>query len=223
MKRLSGVLFTLLFSLCSLGFSIFSVAYNTSDYHAFQQRFNIEEATGKTQQELDIVNRDIVLYLQTGEPSRMSDHFGERECAHMEDVFGLFSLARVVSLIGIAGASAFLVARCRDQHPQAAYVAWLTQGAVFVLLAGVAFLATQSWETVFTTFHHVFFRNDLWILNVDTDLMIQMMPAPFFMAMAKGIALRFVVGTLLGQGLWTLAGRHRMSTKKVMPKGEKDV
>lgn len=223
MKRISGVVFTLLFSLFSLGVSLFSVAYNTEGYRTFQQRFAIEEATGKRQQELDIVNRDIVLYLQTGQTSCMTDHFGERECAHMEDVYALFSLARVVSLVGIAGAAVLLVARERDIHPQVSYVAWVTQGLLFLLLAVLAFLAVQSWEKVFTTFHHLFFRNDLWILDAETDLMIQMMPAPFFMALARGIALRFVACALLGQGLWTLAGRDRVSGKKGMPKGENDV
>lgn len=220
MKRVSGVLFTLLFSLFSLGISLFSVAYNTEGYHALQQRFSAEETIGKRQQELDIVNRDIVLYLQTGEISRVTDHFSERECAHMKDVYELFSFSRVACLVGIAGASAFLIARKRETHPQAAYAAWVTQGILFLLLATLVFYAVQSWGEVFTTFHHVFFRNDLWILDAETDLMIQMMPAPFFMAMAKGIALRFVAYSLLGQGLWALAGRDRVSVKKGKPKGE---
>ena len=81
----------------------------------------------------------------------------------------------------------------------------------------------QSWQSVFTRFHHLFFRNDLWILNVETDLMIQMMPEPFFMALAKGIAIHFVILSLLGQGVWMLAGKRFFSSERVMRKGETNV
>lgn len=223
MKRVSGIAFSLFLLLFSLSISLFSVAYNTKGYRALQQELKIEEATGKTRQELDNINRDIVLYLQTGEPSLMTAHFGERECAHMVDVYALFCFARVVCLASAAGLSALLVARYRDRNPQKMYVSWLVQALIFLLLSALSFFAMQSWQDVFTSFHHLFFRNDLWILNVETDLMIQMMPEPFFMALAKGIAIRFVILSLLGQGVWMLAGKHFFSSERVMRKGEMNV
>ena len=37
-------------------------------------------------------------------------------------------------------------------------------------------------------FHHIFFNNDLWMLNPDTDLLINIVPEPFFMDTAARIA-----------------------------------
>ena len=45
--------------------------------------------------------------------------------------------------------------------------------------------------------------------------MIQMMPTPFFVGLAKGIAVRFIVLCLLGQGLWFLAGHRREEGSRV--------
>lgn len=223
MKRLSGIAFTVLLALFSLTLSIFAVAYNAHDYHTFQQKNAIEEAAGKTQEELDRVNQDIVIYLQNGEPSRMTDHFGDRESAHMVDVYALFSLARIICLVSAAAMAGLFVARRHAERPQSDRVAWVAQAVVFLLLAALALFAIQSWQSVFTTFHHLFFRNDLWLLDPDTDLMIQMMPAPFFMGMARGIALRFVLLSLLGQGLWTVAGRRPLFKTKAKSKGEHHV
>ena len=40
-------------------------------------------------------------------------------------------------------------------------------------------------------FHHIFFDNDLWILDPSTDLLINIVPEPFFMDTAGRIALTF--------------------------------
>lgn len=209
MKRAGGVLFALCLTLFSLGIAIFAVSYDTDSYHAFQQEHAIVEATGKNQDDLDKVNADIVRYLKTGEPILMTRNFGERECAHMTDVFSLFSLARVLCLLSAAGAAALLIFRKKERNPASASASLCSQAVVFVLLIILAFFAWTQWDTLFTTFHHIFFRNDLWLLNPETDLMIQMMPTPFFVGLAKGIAVRFIVLCLLGQGLWFLAGHRR--------------
>ena len=43
----------------------------------------------------------------------------------------------------------------------------------------------------FTAFHHIFFDNDLWILDPRTDLLINIVPEPFFVDTAARIGLLF--------------------------------
>ena len=133
----------------------------------------------------------------------------------MTDVFSLFSLARLLCLLSAAGAAALLIFRKKERNPASASASLCSQTVVFVLLIILAFFAWNQWDTLFTTFHHIFFRNDLWLLNPETDLMIQMMPTPFFVGLAKGIAVRFIVLCLLGQGLWFLAGHRREEESRV--------
>ena len=62
----------------------------------------------------------------------------------------------------------------------------------------------------FTYFHEIFFNNDLWLLDPKTEILIQMMPEPFFIKAAIGIGLYYgsslilmiVVGLLLYKIKW---------------------
>ena len=60
-----------------------------------------------------------------------------------------------------------------------------------VLLIG--FLAASNFTKYWTIFHHIFFTNDLWLLDPKTDLMIQMLPEQFFSGMALDIAVSFFI------------------------------
>ena len=45
----------------------------------------------------------------------------------------------------------------------------------------------------FMIFHEMFFTNDLWLLDPDTDLLIRMLPEGFFLDMAKRIGFIFLI------------------------------
>jgi len=45
-------------------------------------------------------------------------------------------------------------------------------------------------------FHQIFFDNDLWILDARTDLLINIVPEPFFMDTAARIAMLFAGSVL---------------------------
>ncbi len=50
-----------------------------------------------------------------------------------------------------------------------------------------------GFERLFTTFHQVFFTNDLWLLDPGQDIVIGLMPLAFFMWASKvGLGLYFV-------------------------------
>ena len=53
-------------------------------------------------------------------------------------------------------------------------------GIVGSLMLGVAFFAYVDFTRFWTLFHHIFFRNDLWLLNPSTDILIMMVPEGFF-------------------------------------------
>jgi uncharacterized membrane protein len=59
----------------------------------------------------------------------------------------------------------------------------------------------------FTVLHRLAFRNELWLLNPQQDLLIQLMPQPFFEEYAllglksTGLALAGLLALLLGENL----------------------
>ena len=62
-----------------------------------------------------------------------------------------------------------------------------------ISLIALALIVSTNFNKYFTLFHHVFFTNDLWILDPNTDLMIQMLPEAFFSGMALKILLSFII------------------------------
>ena len=53
-------------------------------------------------------------------------------------------------------------------------------GLWLLLGAGLTALALSGFDSFFIGFHKLFFDNDLWLLNPQTDLLIALMPTPFF-------------------------------------------
>lgn len=126
--------------------------------------------------------------------------FNEREVAHMEDVRTLFLHAIWIRriLLGFLLLSILLIA--------------MTGGNVFYQLSGgyiktvllflSAFLVLiyyifQDFSSAFVTFHHMFFRNDLWILDPATDNLIVIVPEGFFFDTAAYIGFLFVAGLFI--------------------------
>ena len=59
------------------------------------------------------------------------------------------------------------------------------------LVAGVLFMT--DFHRYFMIFHEIFFKNDLWLLDPDTDLLIRMLPEGFFLDMVKRIGFIFLI------------------------------
>lgn len=128
--------------------------------------------------------------------------FNEREKLHMEDVQRLFlgglKIRRIAGILFIASLLAvfFLKGSLRKILPQ--MYGW----AVVLFLGGTAALGgliAVDFNKYFVLFHKIFFTNDLWLLDPDTDLMIRMLPEGFFSDMVARIGGIFITSLLL---LW---------------------
>jgi len=132
--------------------------------------------------------------------------FNEREVAHMADVKRLFDLERrVVPAFFFPGVALLAVGLIGGGWAGRLRRAGLT-GQIFwlSLLAFMAVWAAIDFNGVFRIFHRLLFTNDLWLLNPETDLMIRMLPEPFFMKLALRAAVWMLAGQLLLAALWGL-------------------
>ena len=86
-------------------------------------------------------------------------------------------------------------------------------GAFLLLIAAAAAVwAAIDFVSLFTLFHQLLFTNDLWLLNPQTDLLLMLMPEPFFIAYAKDAGLRIgmvLLGALLALHVVSLIIRER--------------
>ncbi|NLY53144.1 MAG: TIGR01906 family membrane protein [Firmicutes bacterium] len=115
----------------------------------------------------------------------------EREVLHMQDVQGLFFLAKRVAsllLIVLAIVAIFYYRADKLEH----FYGQLLTGAIGALLLGLllAFTISRDFNQSFTLFHHLSFDNDLWLLDPATDLLIRLLPEVFFANAALQIGLR---------------------------------
>lgn len=127
------------------------------------------------------------------------EFFNEREIAHMEDVQGLFLGAIFLRrlCVGIIAASIILLilAKSDIKHLLPKMIC-IGTGLFFFLIAALSLIISTDFTKYFIIFHKIFFDNDLWILDPSTDLLINIVPEPFFMDTAFRIA-----GTFAGSVL----------------------
>ena len=64
-------------------------------------------------------------------------------------------------------------------------------GMFFAIALSIAGIVASDFSRYFIVFHQIFFDNDLWILNPATDMLINIVPEPFFMDTALRIAVTF--------------------------------
>ena len=144
---------------------------------------------------------DLVIYTKIGNIER--EFFNAKEKKHMQDVQKLFLDAQqirfgaVLLVILVSGCLLFFKkGLCLLQGIQWGILGFM---ALIGMLAG---LMAYNFNRYFTLFHLLLFNNDDWILNPQTDLLINIVPEGFFRDTAFWIAGLFIVGALF---IWLLA------------------
>lgn len=166
------------------------VAFNRNFYKEEYEKNNVMSVTGMSIDELMKVTQIMQKYLMDKEETldvmakingSMQRMFNDRELAHMKDVKDLFQMGFLTRNISII---VFILIFTYFLFAKSFYKAfdYLLKGTIFIiiLLLVFALAVTLNFDNWFTGFHLVFFDNDLWLLNVETDRLIQMFPLEFF-------------------------------------------
>lgn len=131
------------------------------------------------------------LHVTTTMGGQQREFFNEREISHMEDVQVLFLKAMSIRRICLAAAALLLIfmaaakGRMRQTLPSSLCIGC---GLFFGLITALALIISTDFSKYFVMFHHIFFTNDLWILDPATDMLINIVPEGFFMDTAARIA-----------------------------------
>lgn len=188
--------------------SIEWVAFDLDHYDKEYKRLDIPGSTGISQEDLIIITQDILNYLRgKREDLNVSapvhgqerDIFNQRETQHMVDVKELFVLAYKLRWISFGLFVGILVILIRLRGKSGLrdlgvlYLVILAILGVFSII--LLILIYIDFTSVWNEFHHIFFTNDLWLLDPDKDILIQMVPEEFFFATVMRILRIF--GSLL--------------------------
>jgi len=190
--------------------SVEAVVYWTPGYFEKEySKYRVNEAVEMEMEDLLDVTREMMAYLRgnredlhvdTIVDGQQREFFNAREIAHMEDVRDLFLAAimiRRVCLGIIAGSVIALVltkADIRRGLPKQICIGTITFFGVLAVLAGII---STDFSKYFIIFHEIFFNNDLWVLDPRTDLLINIVPEPFFVDTAARIGLTYGISVVL--------------------------
>ena len=119
--------------------------------------------------------------------------FTDREKAHLADCRELFLKgirARVIACLLLAAFAVFIYVHNGKQKTSVLLAKGYLRslGFVAVMAAIIAVLCIIDFTQVFTVFHHIFFDNDLWILDPNKDNLINIMQEDVFSDAAMWIA-----------------------------------
>ena len=203
MKKAGLVLLIISLSLFCLLISFEQHSFDKNNYMYNYSIHNIEEVTGKSKEELSDITDKLIEYLKenAGEEA-LKPHYNEKEVLHMEDVQVLFKYGLILKYITmILSLGIIILFAVRGEKNllgrymfKGMFVNWLIMG-----LLGIMILF--DFNKYFTYFHLIFFTNDLWLLDPETDLLIQMLPEEFFIDIAKQIGLSFLMYVATIQGI----------------------
>ncbi len=172
---------------------IFWVAFDINHYKREYAKLGISESTGMNSEDLLNTTHELLDYIRgKREDLKISAvvHgqerlvFNQREIDHMVDVKDLFSLAFNLRWISFGIFALFFSILAKLKGKDAIRNLCITYLVVLAVLMVIAIVLIAfifiDFTAVWDQFHYIFFDNDLWLLNPDTDIMIQMVPEMFF-------------------------------------------
>lgn len=201
LKRVSYWVVAITLPVVILFYSLEFAAFNQNFYIAEYEKYNVSKNTGIEQNELMEITDALLSYLK-GEREDLEVYgkvfgserliFDERDQAHMVDVRDLFlkgfALKRLL-LILLVNAFVYLLVR---KHRIALARTVLRSSLISigtVLLLGL--IISTDFSKYFDIFHYIFFDNDLWRLDPQRSILINLVPLGFFMDIVLRIAMYF--------------------------------
>jgi integral membrane protein (TIGR01906 family) len=173
------------------------------------QENRVDLTTGLDEPQLERIADAFVAYFQAPPgPLQM-----QISVQHMEDVQALIQLflrLQLVALAVVVVRAGLAVAFDRSTVPVGRELLW-SAGLVVVLVALVGVLSLVDFTELWTRFHQIAFRNDLWQLDPSRDYLIMLFPEPFWytatIRMAVTVALETLGVAVLGALLAFVAPR----------------
>lgn len=227
LHKFLGILCAFALMITLLITSIEAVTYWTPGYYEKEYaKYNVLESVDMEMDDLLDVTHEMMAFLRGnradlhvptivgGQPR---EFFNEREIAHMVDVQGLFLAAislRRICLVLIIACVALLFALKADVKRVLPKMLCIGTGLFFATLAVLTGIISTNFSKYFIVFHHIFFNNDLWMLDPRTDLLINIVPEPFFADTAARIGITYGISVATVFVLCILWMKHNKKTQQ---------
>lgn len=207
--RFLGILCAFCLMIIFLFTAVEAVAYWTPGYFEKEYtKYHVAEDVNMEMKDLLYVTHEMMAFLRGDRedlhvPTIVDgverEFFNEREIAHMEDVKGLFlsaiALRRACAVITVLSIALLFLLKARVKYVLPRMLC-IGAGLFLATAAVLTGIISTDFSKYFILFHKIFFSNDLWILDQATDLLINIVPEPFFMDTAARIGITFAAMTV---------------------------
>ena len=195
-----------IFALLITGFQL--AVYGDSHYGFYKKEYEKYRVTDDLNMKIDnvmavtehmmayLIGKEEKLSIVTDVDGEHQDFFNEQDRLHLADVRNLFlgglKLRNYAVILAII---LMIVLRAKKADfrrlvPQG----YLQALFVYLILAAILGVAMSiDFTSCFTLFHKLFFTNNLWIFDPETDYMIRMLPEGFFSDMVIRVGVIFIV------------------------------
>lgn len=158
---------------------------------------HIPERSGLSAEEIRLNYDALIDYnsiLMRGELDFPTLPMSENGRIHFEEVKNIFTSVQVLCLVSFLACAVLFFFHYRQRD-----LRFLRLASLFSLgiPAVLGLLIAAGWDKFFVVFHKLFFRNDYWLFDPQTDPVINILPDAFFLHCALMILAVIVLGSLL--------------------------
>ncbi|WP_288980332.1 TIGR01906 family membrane protein [uncultured Parvimonas sp.] len=197
MKKIFAFLISISIVLFVLLYSIDFMAKDISYYNNFHSEYKIDEVSGLSKEWITEASDSLVKFIKNGDKEFLKKNFNEKEILHMEDVYKLFVLDRIVYITLLIISLAGIIYKLSKKENY--FFNMLRKYILISYALVISFLGICSlfFSESFIYFHKLFFSNDLWLLDYETDLMIRILPEEFFFTLFVNVLMISTVAVIL--------------------------
>lgn len=196
-----------------------------SYYQKEYEKYHVLEDLDMKMEDVMYVTEEMMAYLRgdrkelkviTTVEGKRIDFFNEQDRFHMEEVQGLFlggiRLRKYASVLLVV--CVLILLRRKENLFRILSKSWYIVLGIFLAMAAlIGIMVLWNFDAMFLLFHELFFDNDLWIFDPNTDYMIRMLPEGLFFDFVFRIGSFFLIG--MGMiSLLCLAVGHRIKSRK---------
>ena len=205
MKRILSFLFGWCFIIVCVVFSVKSTALNPNFYIPKYEEMHLAQDIGVSKKDLNQSIRLLLDYLDDkrddikGTITWYGNHqetFNERETSNIVDVKVLYQNAVKVAKISLVILALILLYfYWNEKEKMFAYLSKGFLGALLTLIIMLVFFGfwiLTDFTSFWTWFHTIFFSNQLWLLNPNTDFMICMLPETIFYQLVLSCVIKVI-------------------------------
>ncbi len=211
--RKNKILFGISFFCLIISLLLTIIDLNCFDQSFYQKEYvqnNTSEETGMNEEDLWDTTLVLFDYLHDARDDLSVQHevngtvreiFDSREKAHMVDVKNLYLNTIVVrNVLAIVGSILFVVSVLLNKKN------WITSmyigykrslGLLFVIILAILIYAAIDFNSFWIQFHYLFFTNDLFFLDPNTEILINMVPEQFFFDLVIRIIFMFMFSVIV--------------------------